>query len=111
MAGDVEQQAAGVGDHIPTVPAREAPQVDAKAGQAEYGEGEEPTDPGAGRAAHQRLHQVERDQAQEGAGPGKGDEQDQVIPERNVALRSQVQHVGEDVGRVGEEEQPEDQAG
>ena len=94
-------------EHVPAVPAQDAAEVDAEAREAEDGDRSDPGDASTGEAAHDRLDEVEREEAEQHAGPGRSRDHDDVDPERHHGARDEVLEVGDDVRRVREKQEPE----
>ena len=57
------------------------------------------------------MHQAQGDEAKEETEEGEVDEDDEIVPEGNGRIGAQVDEVGDEVGGVGEEEQPEEGGG
>src|SRR5580765_5297254 len=101
------RQDARVLERIPAVQPQDPPEIDPERAEAD---GEDREDPARDRAAplpYDRLHQVERREAEQHAEPRKRGNRDRVVPVRRQRVVLQMHEVRGDVRRVREEEQPE----
>src|SRR4051812_3415770 len=95
-------------DRVPAVQADEAPEVDPEGDERERRDEEDPRHGAAEPPPRDRVDEQERPDREREPGPSTGAEHDRVVPERNprVGVRVQVDEVGQQVRRVGQEEQP-----
>jgi len=109
QAEDVHGQFGWIAQDVPGIPAHEASHVDAGATQAGDYEYENPAWPAPEVALYDFMHQIEGDHPQQHPGPGEPDQQDDIEPERHGGNDTvQVLQVGQDVGCIGEEDQPQE---
>ncbi len=93
--------------HVPTVPTLETPQVDTQSTQPEREKHEYPAQETAQVEFHQSLHGSQRSNGQEDASPGESGQHKDVVPHGDVIIGREVEEIGNNVRRVGEEEQPD----
>src|SRR5690349_11780053 len=107
----LSKQRAGSDEDVPRIPAENSAEVDADRAQHQGAEHEQPRVPRAGDASHDRLDEVEgHEPEQKTCGRGRSDQQT-FEPEGLPRHVRQIPEVRDDVGRVWEEEQPEEAKG
>src|SRR5512133_2725055 len=104
----LSEQRAGPDEDVPRVPAQNAAEVDTDGAQPQGDEHEEPRVTCAGGASHDRLNQVERHEPKQETGRRRRPDQQTFEPEGLAGHVRQVSEVRDDVGRVREEQQPEE---
>ncbi len=97
----------GVGEDVPTIPAQETADIDAKTAQHQRRRGKQPTNTHTPAPRHQHLHPVQRQKAEEQPGEGKGEEHDGVVPQRRIGRRAQMDEVGDQVRSIGQKQEPQ----
>src|SRR6266516_2540147 len=105
---NLSEQRAGPDEDVPRVPAQNAAEVDADGAQPQGDEHEEPRVTRAGGASHDRLNQVERHEPKQETRRRRRPDQQTFVPEGLAGDVRQVSEVRDDVGRVREEQQPEE---
>jgi hypothetical protein len=103
---NVGQYRAGVGEHVPTVPALVAAEVHAERNDEQQQRGDAEHLSPAEAFGQQRFHVAQAEEAEHESRPGEGKDEHEVVPFRHAGHGFEVEQVGEDVGRVGEEQQP-----
>ena len=105
---DLCQQRFRPHEHIPRIPPLDPSEVDPERAEGKDANHERPGVDGTDQPPRNRVDEEERGQAQQQPGPGRGRQEQDVIQERNgSAAVAEVLQVGDDVRRVGEEQQPE----
>jgi len=99
-------EAVGIGDHVPGVEAWKAPEVDPDRAEHERAHGDRPADDAPGPRLDDVVHEEQRAQPEGKARGGEGADERGVEPQRCAAYPPEMDEVGEDVRRVGQEEQP-----
>src|SRR5829696_3086411 len=99
-------EAVGIGDDVPGVEAWEAPEVDPDRAEHERAHGDRPADDGPGPRLDDVVHDEQRAQPESEACGGEGADERGIEPQRPAAQPSEMDEVGEDVWRVGQEEEP-----
>ncbi len=97
----------GSREHVPGVPALEAPEVDAHAAGGERSEGERPACDATQPVRDDRLDEVEGEEAKHEPDRGRADHEEVVEPVRAALVVPEPLEVGDDVRRVRQEEQPQ----
>src|SRR4029453_1044861 len=99
-------EAVGISDDVPGVEAREAPEIDPDRAEHERTHGDRPADDAPGPRLDDVVHNEQRAQPEGEARGGEGADERGVEPQRRAAYPAEMDEVGEDVRRVGQEEQP-----
>lgn len=103
---NVVEEIGGFLQDIPGVPSEKSSQVDAKTA-CKQEDADDDRDKVFGEDALEYIFQVQETQiAKQQANPGKTEHHDEVIPDRGHVWPGEVEKVGEDVGGIGEEDQP-----
>jgi len=103
----IDQDVFWLEQQVPTVPAREAPQVKPQPAQGEGAERKQPAQDGAQVEVDQALHAAQRSDGQEKPAPGEAHQQADIVPQGHVGAFFQVEKIGQQVRRVGEKGQPD----
>lgn len=104
--GDGAQGGERLGEEIPAIPALDASEVHPKGSEAEKKRDGDPSDAMGSCVVDERVDAVERRHPKQQAVESKAEEQDGIEPKGEVAW-SEMDQVRDQVGGVGEEQQPE----
>lgn len=103
---NIREDRAGVREHVPAVPALVAAEVHAERDDEEQQRGDAEYLSPAEAFGEQLLHVAQAEEAEHESRPRERKDEHEVVPFGHAGHGFEMEQVGEDVGRVGEEEQP-----
>ena len=95
-----------VKDDVPTVPAQEAPRINSETAERRHDGDEEPAAGPAEAMRDHALHEEEGEETKDQSGHREEQDEDEVRPVVALGFRTEMDEIGEDVGRVRKEEEP-----